>query len=507
MVASLVRLSRGSGRRHRFAVKIVGRWMITLIAWAGLARASYCKTIPTHKIETLKVEGAVCGCAAADVNGDDRKDVLVFYTKGDADLTKYVAAFVASTSYRYNPKPDAVLPLDAETAIIGIDDLDGDGLTEIVACRSQLVQFYHWDDTTGQFGLSTTLKTRETLVPDSTIDPVVRSLFADLNDDGLKDLILPNARGYAVFLQDQTGFPSSPTTVVEVDIESGVVVDATLDSTTVRFSLPRLVLHDLDGDGVDDILLASKRQVAAASGTSNGTFPLHTYTFDVPLEFHEEWMVFYNAEDFNGDGNMDLFYHQLSGTSISKVASEVSIFLGKSGPEFPAKPDHVFADRGGATLPFFLDVDANGSKDLVLARINLGVSFFLNYLLRHKVSFEIEARLVQPDGTYAEKPSLSTKLSFDVPEAREQPIRAGGDFDGDGLLDFAFATGKDTVAVFLGEKGRLFSGDPDFEVSVEAYGNCSVADIDRNAAKDLLISYERGKKENCVRVVLFAPAG
>jgi hypothetical protein len=350
------------------------------------------------------------------------------------------------------------------------------------------------------------LETRETLVPDSTIDPVVRKLLADLNDDGLKDLVLPNARGYAVFLQDQNGFQSSPTTVVEVDIESGVVVDPTLDSTTVRFSLPRLVIQDLDGDGVDDILLASKRQVAAACGTRSGTFPLHTYTFDVPLEFHEEWMVFYNAEDFNGDGNIDLFYHQLSGTSISKVASEVSIFLGKSGPEFSDKPDHVFADRGGATLPFFLDVDANGSKDLVLARINLGVSFFLNYLIRHKISFEIEARLVQPDGTYAEKPSLSTTLSFDVPEAREQPIRAGGDFDGDGLLDFAFATGKDTVAVYLGQKGRLFSGDPDFKVRVEAYGNCSVADIDRNAAKDLLISYSGKERENYVRVVLFSPA-
>ena len=281
---------------------------------------------------------------------------------------------------------------------IAVADFDGDGAADLAAAHSGAISLFR---SRGDGSFLPPIRRR--MEPDPRI-----LIAADFDEDGLSDLAVVTDLGDLLLLfSEGDGFFEQ--------IEVGIVPGFQFDRLTVGI----LLAVDFDRDGSLDIL-------SQLSGREGFGMRVHRGRGDGTFEFHED--VFLTGQavdatlpDLDGDGFLEVVV-------TDAVKAQIDIFSG-TGPGHLATREVIFIDGAPRDL-LTVDLEREGPPGLVV--LTSGSLHF-----------------IRPDP--GEILQLESTLKF---PGRSLQKMAVGDFDGDGVRDFActdFLSGQ--ILVFLLDEG------------------------------------------------------
>jgi hypothetical protein len=396
-------------------------------------------------LSTLNLDRPAQSVAAADFNGDGKLDLAVadsnsvwtLLGKGDGTFDPPV-----DISQGNSPSFVAVADFNRD----GIPDLAINSLTDKNIC----IRLGNGDDT---FATCSGAFKRDVPVTPQFILP------ADLNEDGILDLVVPlDGSQLSVFQGASDGsFNSGQNLVVKSSSLSAVVAD-------------------FNGDGKPDILSANFRTGGFSLLTNATAFVLGGAFIEPTADFlltadsglsPATVPLALAIGDFNRDGKLDL-------VTVNSGNNNVSVLLGDGTGSFSLTGESPFA--AGTTPAAVATGDFNRDGILDLAVANSGsdnnVSIFLG----------------NGNGTFdpASTPTVAV-------ETAPRGV-VTGDFNGDGKLDLAVSnSGSDSVSILLGNGDGTFGAATNFNTSAGPRGLVA-ADFNRDGVLDLAVADETAGK-------------
>ena len=422
----------------------------------------------------------------SDMNGDAIADILLLTSDEDSyPLKKELALFLSDEKGGYPAQPSAVVPLDASVGAAMLAECDGAAPRELVLLDAAGAVVYRF----AGGGFEKIGEPRFfSLLPSHAKEPsFLKHSAKDLLGDGRDVWFIPTPAGYDLRRME------GPLVTAECDVVSEMRRE---ENTYIIHRLPAVHPFDVPGEPHRGIAFLSDQFADFAHGTD---WKQHE-RFRIPMNLKEKWQGSAKMEDFNNDGLPDLVVTQMKGT-INMMA-QTQVYVAKERFKYPETATKTFSTKGGISSPILIDVDGDRQKDVVLIGIPLGVTNFINFFVRGKLSVHADVYLFKGNG-FTEDPTFSTSLTMDAPEGRERVAYTFGDFNGDGRLDVAFGRESDTLAIRTGEKERFLSSDPWTTVKVPSFGIADEYNLNGNPAQDIIMCHPGGPNAKRVDVILF----
>ena len=315
------------------------------------------------------------GPAVGDLTGDGKPEVVARNNIGDVFV--WSAAGVALPGWPRN--------LASSYGSVLVDDLDGDGLAEIVTVDSTVRVFDRNGATRPPSGIYTGL--------------TGRIAIGDLDDDGAKEIVVARAGELTVVRGDGTVMPGWPR------------------SLSFGFYCPIPALGDLDADG--------KREIVV--GTGDG----HVFAFRQDGTTLPGWPRFTKPivvnsaaiGDIDGDGRPEV----VAGVDDLRVNGRVENYLfawrgdGTSLESWPVRYDGAFHAFFGFGAPVIADVDGDSVAEVIVSS---------------------DGQWPHPLPLHAYKATGAEAVGFPKPTwsigAHPYSAAAVGDLDGDGSQELAW---------------------------------------------------------------------
>jgi hypothetical protein len=339
---------------------------------------------------------------------------------------------------------------------VAVGDVNGDGKPDLVvtnSCACDLGVAVLLGNGDGTFQTAVTYNSGGAFADSIAI--------ADVNDDGIPDLVVANECGN--FSNNSCSGTAESGVGVLLGNGDGTF-RAPLTFLTGGTFLQSVVVADVDGDGRPDLLAVNSCafvNAAKCSGTlRNGTVGvlLNTGfgTFQLANTFDSGGLVPTSIAvgDLNGNGTLDLVVANSSSGTVGVLRGNGSGFFGKA-MTYPGNfPVSVAAG----------DVNGDGKLDLVVANGSVGVLFG------------------NGDGTF--RPIVT----YDSGGSSASAV-AVGDVNGDGKADLIVAnSGSGTVGVLLGNGNETFQKALSYSSGGASPYSVAVADVNRDAKPDILIA-------------------
>lgn len=448
----------------------------------------------------LRVAGAVQRVLAEDLDGDGRRELLVFSISGERETRRHVSVFAfrgndlgpeASTSWDLDP--------EAGTFDMGYDAVDGPSLWY---CTHSSVRRYRLRDAMSRAPSSELWLDQPSLLGGRSDEWV---LFHDFVDDWSgtgndTPALLQPGRILLPQLEAQ-----APAAVLEVRTE----IDGPELPTNYDMSphLPLLARHraaaltrvDIDGDGRADLTAALGTRLEVHHGAKDGSFARHAgLVVDFPTAARtrdETRRQFLQLADVTGDGKVDAVISTITG-GFGNLQHYLDIFPG-SGSAFASKATTTLHTPGIASLTILDDIDGDGRAELTSISIAIGVRALLSYLLTSSVSVDYATYAVDDAGRLRDEPFLewSQPVRLD-PSGATDPGAAtlAGDFDGDGIRDVVLARSGEEIEIrrVVRRDGRLAMGEVLERLRAAGQGQALARDLDGDGRSDLVVYAPRG---------------
>lgn len=315
---------------------------------------------------------------------------------------------------------------------------------------------YHFEDIAEQLNLDIRHKEnqfnefdREALIPamHSTAGPAIA--VADINLDGLDDIFMGSSKWEKAQILIQT-----PTGVFEKTAQPYLEADSTFEESAAEWA-------DVNGDGHLDLLLASGGNeyygktpyLKPRIYINNGKAKFELKENALPDIFDTQACI--KASDVDQDGDLDLF---IGGKTVSWKYGEIPrsyLLINDGQANFKDKTPEELKYIGMVHSAEWVDLDQNGSEDLILACQWDGVFAFMN------------------ESSQFKKTVLTNKKGW-------WNTLYPTDLDNDGDLDFLLGN--------LGENSRISASETE---PVRLYVN----DIDENGRLDQILTHYMNHEE------------
>jgi len=383
--------------------------------------------------------------------------------------------FLATTSFDSDPTD-----FKSRANDLAIADFDDDGRPDVVTAglvSGQAIPVVSLlrGNGNGGFGLATSIDSFGT--PGLALSSSVIS--TDLDDDGNMDLVVTDG--------GLGGVPFRlPTGDITVPVDGAVVAYGdgsggfTNESTLVTGQEPWDVRSgDFDGDGVTDLAFSNGR----VQIFNDQAIPVENLPVTVTIRFGDGEGDFRPTEvsfqsagsdsqiigrdlvvaDFDNDGNDDVAVLTNDGPATPNFPNDTHLTLHLSNGNGTFAPPQTLSSRsdGGGTIRA-ADLDADGDVDIVKPNTS---------------GDNIGQLLNNGDGTFAPETTIS------APDANEV---VPADLNGDGILDLAAPTLRDTVSIHLGNGDGTYQPAREFFTGDRSPAGLDATDLDGDGDLDLV---------------------
>lgn len=277
-----------------------------------------------------------------------------------------------------------------------------------------------------------------------------RTVLADFNSDGLRDLVVTRFENTAVYIQNGNKvFSETPSDKLFFDVR-------TQHEKIEENASVETVIHDLNKDGYADAIVTKQ-----------------------------------------------------SSRGLQNFRSVINIYFGKSGG-YPEKPDQVIISEGSASEATIVkDVNGDGRLDMILPSIKISVTAIIRFLLTRSVPINFNIFILNENNRYSDSPDFSKEVKFKIDFSGETDVQAvslSGDYNGDRIKDFAFGTAEEELSIFPGLPGGekdLFSKKPAARIKVPAFGDLLSLDLNKDNYDDMIIFYPNSKdRKGMIQVLM-----
>ena len=159
------------------------------------------------------------------------------------------------------------------------------------------------------------------------------------------------------------------------------------------------------------------------------------------------------ARDVDGDGLVDLLISQTSG-GITDAHATSSIFFNRDGAWNLDSPDAVFDSEKAVTADQLIDLDGNGSLELVHYNIPITVLELVEIFVTRAIDAHLEIYAATGPRKFGERPLYHRKLDLPLDFETSRPVGFIPTFDfdlnADGLRDYLSSGDGSAIEVFLG---------------------------------------------------------
>jgi hypothetical protein len=390
-------------------------------------------TLGPSAVQSLGIDVVAITSTLSDVDGDGDLDLLVADQRDEALvlLNDGQGGFtLASAIAQEFPHDDGAI---ARFGGLAAGDVDADGTVDLVTSSLETEGFaVRHGDGDGRFG-----------TPAYRYDTHRRTVVADLDGDGLGDLVRGGSLDREVHLQRAGGF--EPPVIYDVDAY-------------------QLTAGDVDGDGDVDLVATDVAADVFVVLRNQGDGTLVRSTESPTAVAHSTMRLV----DVSGDGHLDL-------VTLYAVATELRVHLGDGTGAFsqPVIRSTRPGNRGGSAQDVAAgDVDGDGLVDLV---VSTAYGDPIRFLGTGGGGFDLGEALPGP-------------ITPVVIGRRTSAIELV-DLDGDGRLDVVTSNELfGGVAIWRGFDDGVFSAAWTLDLGVPVAG-LDVAELDGDGRLDLVVGH------------------
>ena len=499
---------RGAGLGYDSGVR-TRRWlsMLWIVIFAGSSVAADDKFFKVFErggdMRTLTAE-------FADVNGDGRTDLLQVVSAGiPPNQVRSVRVYLQTDTGGLPTEPSHEIPLSVESAVYDIADVGPDPGHELLLLRP---------DEVAVLSLAGTGGTRSVISLNG-----LPSVAAEADERGLDRLRMvyrrkgktpwirvPTFKGLLVLdnnrqkigLLDTAGranfyVPQEPGLgFVESDIQ-------------MYYDAPHISTGDIDGDGREDMLAATRHEIRTFLQKPDGSFARKpTQKLPLGLITPEDHIrgsggIVVEGEDLNDDSQMDLLITKISG-GLSNSRTETRIYLNREGSWDLQKPDQMYAADSTVGLDRLVDLDSDGRPELVREQLRFSVFEFVEALLTRSLDTTFYIHAPAGKGVFSAEPvqevAVEIPLSFDTFRPSGFIASLDLDLNGDGYRDLLLSQEGDGIDVYLGRPGFGY-GRRDARQAMDSRGQVKLGDWNSDGLPDLLL-FDPQNPESTLRLVV-----
>ncbi len=485
---------------------------------------------PSFHVTEHKTKGEVRNCLFGDLNGDGFTDIVSIsnvVSETSNSLTRWVNVFPGSAPGQFAETAAQVFQVPADAAVVDLGEVDPASKgVELVFLTADGVIYHPWQG--GRLA-----ETPRKLMDEPTMFPLVDESLAvsfdfvkDWTGDGRDDVLVPGFRKTAVWTQGEQGWARQQ--YLEIPLrtlwgshwENDVIINR-VSQLQFRgaFDFPDIVIGDISGDGVPDLVSIRFDWMSVFRGKGGGRYEEKPYEIDLGLFKFSAILKYSRLQavtrlflvDFNKDGLLDAYTTRLKITNLATfdVDLETSVFLNRKG-SFPKEPDRKWNTSGFSETARSGDFNNDGYPDIVVQYFPFGITQILRFLTLGSLGIQYDYYYYdKAKGGFPIKPSKSDSWSFSF---KTKPTNSsfgasylfGNDFNGDGLKDFMQARGPEELTVALSTPSKYGSEAVNVKVpcSFFTYG----VDLNRDSRDELVIRYENMPTRNHIFAIV-SPSG
>ena len=494
-------------------------WLLALLAApaAFLALRADDRTLAL-RVWTFRLPGTQLGMAAADMDGERRKDLVIAHMSSIYGPERRISVFLhGPPERRFSDQPERAWDVPADACAFAVGDFSpapGGEVALLCPDRVVLLEGGGADNGHAPGGGREVVRVQGFFdYPEDGALPAW-DLVRDLDDDGFPELLVPTSTGYLILRR--SGPDATVAAAEKVDLPPEHRFGAGLETQLLnRFissssRLRRLVVLDLDGDGRLDLVAYRKKGLARFLQRPDGSFPERPDQ-EVPLavvaesenegKAREGTDAFANLRlnmaDLDGDGRAELIATRTVGQVgvFESMRTQHYVFKGlASGGWNEREPTAILSLKGISPEPELVDLDGDGKLDLSLASYRMDLYTNVKRAIFETMHIGYQVHLQRPGCTFDDDADWDTDLEVPLSMLEKrggaQAATFAADLDGDGINDLVARQPDGSLRVIRGRRDGRSLAYRDQDARAVQVGQTEppwVVDLDGDGADELVL--------------------
>jgi hypothetical protein len=405
----------------------------------------------------------------ADLNGDGRVDFFVVTLDGmPPEEKRLIRVYLQKSDGGFPQQPNHSIEVPGWSAVYDVGDVRADSPgEELVLLQPDAVELLSLADASGKsWKLPLPGPTSAGMADDERGFEPFKLIYREFGEEpwilvpqfGEMTALSPTGEVRArLAVPRRANYFIIPTTgMVTIESDFQLFID-----------IPKLGIGDVDGDGRADVVSSTRHELRVFLRREDGGFDFEPSRL-IPLRkvtprdhIRSSGGVTCEARDVDGDGRLDLLMSHVQG-GLADAKTTITLHMNHDGGWNLDRPDQTLSHSSSLGSAALIDLDGDGTRDLVRVEFSFSVWEVVEILLSKEIDLQVKIHRLRTGTQYfPEKPDIEKKISipfsFETFRPRGFVPTAHADLNGDGYRDFISSGSGKAIEIELGGPKGLFS--------------------------------------------------